>query len=431
MPATSLAYRALARAAVALAPLAARRMPKLAAALAGRRGAVDRLAAWARGQRDPIRPLLWMHAPSVGEGLQAEAVLRLVRDAHPEWQIVYTHFSPSATELAARQPADVAEYLPWDRRVEVDSVLQALRPKALVFAKLDLWPELATRAAAGGAAVGLIAATVSPLSGRLRWPSRALLRPGYAAVTRAGAVSEQDAARLARLGLARERIEITGDPRFDSAWVRARAAAADPLRRFGGGAPTLVAGSTWPADEAVIFDAFARVRTAHPDARLLLVPHEPTAEHLAATEDAARRRGLPPPVRLSRADGPAAILLVDRVGILAALYHAGDVAYVGGGFGTAGLHSVLEPAACGLPVLIGPRWEASREAGLLRDAGAALVVEDGAALAGRWLAWLGDPGARTAAGVRARETIEAGLGAAARSADLVSRLMAPGAVTVR
>jgi 3-deoxy-D-manno-octulosonic-acid transferase len=149
--------------------------------------------------------------------------------------------------------------------------------------------------------------------------------------------------------------------------------------------------------------------------------------------------GLPAPVRLSRAIGPVPLLIVDRVGVLAELYAGAALAYVGGGFGSAGLHSVVEPAACGVLVLFGPRWSGNRDAGLLLSRRAAVVVshdfpdwldlDAGATHAGAnplaaiWLALLRNPAHRDAAGRRGRECIEAGLGAAARSAGLIERLM--------
>ena len=135
MPATPLSYRCAIALARGLLPVYARLNPKAEAGLRGRQGVLQRLAAWSTAARDPTRPLLWMHASSVGEGLQAEVVLQKLRAAHPEWQIAYTYFSPSAKDLALRQPADIADYLPWDRGRDVEAALDALRPAAIVFSK--------------------------------------------------------------------------------------------------------------------------------------------------------------------------------------------------------------------------------------------------------------------------------------------------------
>ena len=429
MGSTPTVYRAAARLASGLAPALGLLSPKLAAGHRGRHGSTGRLSAWAARHRDSRLPLVWFHASSVGEGLQAESVLLELRRRCPGAQYVYTHFSPSAESLGRRLPVDAADYLPYDVPREVETLLDALTPALLVFSKLDLWPELAVRAAERGASVAIVAATVSPGSGRLRWPARALLRDGYEAVTAAAAVSDADAERLGRLGVSPGRIRVLGDPRYDSAVDRiAGVPTDDPLLRYGRGAPTLVAGSTWGGDESVLLAAFARVLARHPAARLILVPHEPTEAHLLAAERAAGTLRLPRPVRLSGAGHPVPLLLVDRVGVLAALYGAGTMGYVGGGFGRAGLHSVLEPAAWGLPVAFGPRWRESRDAAALLEAGAARALTGGGAAAGDeltgiWSGWIEREEERRAAGARSRAVVEAGRGAAARSAELLATLI--------
>ena len=426
MPSTPMVYRIAARLARTLAPALSPLSAKLAAGHRGRRDAAPRLTAWATRSRDYSRPLVWMHASSVGEGLQAESVLLELRGLHPEAQYVYTHYSPSAEALARRLPVDAADYLPYDLPAAAKRLLEALAPSLLVFSKLDLWPELATRAAARGAVVAMVAATVSPGSGRLRWPARALLREGYRAVELAAAVSDEDAGRLRSLGVRSDRIHVLGDPRYDSVARGISASGRDePLVHLGRGAPTLVAGSTWPGDEAVLLHAFARLLERHAEARLILVPHEPTARHLTAVEEAARGAGTPAPVRLSEATGPVPLLLVDRVGALATLYGAGTMAYVGGGFGRAGLHSVLEPAAWGVPVAFGPRWEQSRDAVLLLETGAAEALTRNGATGGKelyriWRGWIEDDARRAAQGERAATLVERGRGASRRSAELLA-----------
>ena len=429
MPSTSLGYRAAVRIGAALSPAIGTLSPRWSRAVAARRNAGERLLEWANSGRDPGRPLIWIHAASAGEGLQAEAVLHQIRRLRPDCQAVYTHFSPSAAGLAARIAVDVADYLPYDLPRNVDRLLSALKPDLLVFAKLDLWPELATRAAGAGTPVAMVAATVRPGSSRLRWPARALLRPGYNAVTAAAVISTEDGGRLARLGVPQEHIHVLGDPRFDSVAEKVRATSpTDPLLRLGEGAPTMVAGSTWPEDEAVLLRAFVGVRGANPDARLILVPHEPGEEHLRSIERTATTMGLPLPVRLSATNAAAPILLVDRVGVLASLYGTGTMAFVGGGFGRAGLHSVLEPAAWGIPVAFGPHWDNSRDAALL------LADKGGVAMPSRadnpigvlerqWCEWIVDDAGRRAQGQRARTVVERGLGAAERSAAMLVELI--------
>ena len=134
----------LARAAAALAPA---RGGKLAATFRARRGIRSRYEQWNREARNAERPLVWMHASSVGEGLQARPVLELLRSDHPHLQLAYTFFSPSAEGFARSLDADFAEYLPFDSRGDARVALDALSPRVLAFSKLDVWPALVARRA--------------------------------------------------------------------------------------------------------------------------------------------------------------------------------------------------------------------------------------------------------------------------------------------
>ena len=427
----SFIYRLTVSLAGKAAPLAARFDKKLAKSLDARRGLVERLQAWVQAHRDPKRPLVWVHAPSVGEGLQAKPVLEALRVAEPQWQLAYTFFSPSAERLAKSLPVDVTDYLPFDRPRDVRAVLRGLEPTALVFSKLDVWPELTLAAARAGVRLGLISATVAPTSSRLRWPTRGWAAPAYRALHRIGAISVEDGQRLQQLGARPEAIEVTGDTRYDSVAERAERfdRTREPFSRVATGDVTftIVAGSTWPADEAVVLPAFAELLAQVPLARLVLAPHEPNPDHLSGIAERAQALGLPRPVRLSQLEhaAPGPVVVVDRVGVLADLYAVADVAFVGGGFHRAGLHSVLEPAVFGVPVTVGPHWHASRDAQLLiAGEGAVALPADGRqALHSQWLVWFHDPAARRKAGAVGRQMVQAGRGAAERTTALVERLV--------
>jgi 3-deoxy-D-manno-octulosonic-acid transferase len=425
-------YRLSVHLAARTARLAARFDKKLARGLDARRGLAARLAAWAQGHRDPRRPLVWMHAPSVGEGLQAKPVLETLRAEQPEWQLAFTFFSPSAERLARNLPVDVADYLPLDRSGDVELALAALQPAALVFSKLDVWPELTLAAARRGVKLGLISATVSPESSRLRWPTRQWAHAAYRALDRVGTISDDDGRRLELLGARPETIAVTGDTRYDSVAERAERLdrAREPLARLAAapaGTFTIVAGSTWPADEAVLLPAFADLLVQLPAARLLLAPHEPHPDHLAGIAERLHALKLPRPVRLSQLEHakPAPVIVVDRVGILADLYALADVAFVGGGFHRAGLHSVLEPAVFGVPIAVGPHWRMSRDAGLLLERGGAVALPQDARhpLHSQWLVWHHDPAARRKAGAAAKQVVAEGRGASERTTALVRDLV--------
>jgi len=418
-------YAVAARLATRAAPLIPASDNKTALAIQARRGLRARYALWAAEHRDASRPLLWMHAPSVGEGLQARPVLTLMRTRHPDVQLAYTFFSPSAEQFASALDVDFRDYLPFDDGSEMRAALSALRPRALVFSKLDVWPTLVREAARQGVRLGMVSATLGPASRRRSGAASLLLSEAYAAMDAVGAVDVADADRLVQLGVRRDVIEITGDTRFDQVWLRASQLNRESrlLLQLRSPRPTLVAGSTWPSDEAQLFPAFTRARAAVPGLRMVIAPHELTPDHLRAVEQWAAGNALSC-ARVDGADASADVVLVDRFGVLGDLYALASVAFVGGGFHDAGLHSVLEPAAYGAPVAFGPKHQKSRDALALLAAGGGRAVTSAADVERALTEWCLDDATRVAAGASAAAMIEQGRGAAERSLRLVERLLA-------
>jgi 3-deoxy-D-manno-octulosonic-acid transferase len=430
MDLSDLAYRSAVRAIRFASPALARGESKLARGVRGRRGAAARLVDWASECRDPARPLLWIHAPSVGEGLQARAVLEVVKALDPSVQTVFTHFSPSAESLARAMGADASDYLPWDVQSEVGPLLDVLRPSLLAFTKTEVWPVLAREAEARGVRLWLIGATLPEGSSRLSPVARSVLRPAFARLGGVHAVAAADVVRFSALGVPAARVTVTGDPGIDSA--AERAADFDPdaphLRVFGSPRSRVVAGSTWPADEAVLLPACRLLREGAQRLQLVIVPHEPTPDRVRALLERLREDGWDAAsLSAAEAEGIADVhdaVVVDRVGVLAQLYTVASVAYVGGGFHDKGLHSVLEPAAAGTPVCFGPRHRNAHAAGELVTAGGARIAEGAGVLFQTLLDWLGDEKLRRAAGQAALAYVESHRGAARRSAALLLREMA-------
>ncbi|HET9636006.1 MAG TPA: hypothetical protein VFP26_08750, partial [Gemmatimonadaceae bacterium] len=205
-------------------------------------------------------------------------------------------------------------------------------------------------------------------------------------------------------------------------WARAQRPSPSLVQSLRSSRPTLVAGSTWPSDEEHLLPAWLRIREKIPDARLIIAPHEIDTGHLNSISSWARRK-----LQLTRIDSPEArsadVLLVDRFGILGDLYALADVAFVGGAFHPAGLHSVLEPAAFGAPVLFGPRYDKSRDAVRLIAAGGGASLKNEVDLSIRLADWLGSIAARDTAGAAAKAMVQEGLGAAERSYQLVTTLL--------
>lgn len=446
-------YRTALRALRVLAPMM-HGDSKLARGMRGRRHAHEKLVAWGRQAHtdSPRGPIVWVHASSVGESIQARAVIDALRGRMPRLRVVFTFFSPSAEGVRGDFPADVCTYLPWDLPGVMGAVLDAVRPSLIVFTQREVWPTLVQEAAARGVPAVLVAGTMPEGAGRLSMPGRILLGPAFGSLRSVAAVSEEDGARFGRLGVESDRVTVTGDPGVDAAGERAAAIGPDSShmrvfeRIFGGDVadsrvPILVAGSTWPSDEEVLLPALARVRESVPGLRIVLVPHEPDGcdflelgrklerDGWASARLSVLERELDAVERGHEAveqgpeaaeQGPNAIL-VDRVGVLADLYSLAAVAYVGGGFHVDGLHSVLEPAAVGVPVLIGPRHQGSVHAVGLLATGAARCVADAGVLASTLREWLEAPKKKEEHGRRASDYIVKHRGSAERTADLITR----------
>jgi 3-deoxy-D-manno-octulosonic-acid transferase len=299
-------------------------------------------------------------------------------------------------------------------------LLDDFAPDRILVVKWDLWPSLMGEARRRSIPVFLLGAALSSKSGRSRWPGRLLARPLHRMLSGIGAASQSDAENFRRLGVADNRLTLTGDTRFDRVIQRSHENRPHLLnhsihpREF-----CLVAGSTWPAEENLIWDAYPRILAKEPTARLLLAPHEPSEGNLLRLEAEAARRGLPT-ARLSTLDHfpEACVVLADVLGQLAELYKLGSLALVGGGFGD-GVHSVLEAAAHGLPVIMGPRIERAAEAAELIAAGAGWIVQDPQELLDIWIRHLSDAAFAQENAHRARLFVDSGAGAAGRSLDFI------------
>jgi 3-deoxy-D-manno-octulosonic-acid transferase len=350
---------------------------KIARAFVARQGIRRRYRNWGARGRDRSRPLLWVHAASVGEGLMALPIVHSVRRALPNVQIAYTFFSPSAEPLAKQMGADFSDYLPFDSAGAARVAIDALDPTALVFAKGDVWPALVREALSQGVRLALVSASIPASSLRKSTVGAMLTRDAYRSLDVIGAASTDDATRIVEAGARADRVRVTGDTRYDQAWERAQTEPrnADIVAALRSSRPTLVAGSTWRSDERQLFPAWRALRAEVPDARLIIAPHELAHAHIAAIEHWAKHHSLSTSP-LSSSTPSSDVVIVDRIGVLADLYALATVAYVGGGFHDAGLHSLVEPAVFRVPVIVGPRHADSRDATLMLATGGAVTVDD-------------------------------------------------------
>jgi 3-deoxy-D-manno-octulosonic-acid transferase len=314
----------------------------------------------------------------------------------------------------------------------VRSLLERWRPEAFLFTETEVWPTCLDELAAAGVPCFMVSGRVSArTAARGRW-LRPLFRSALSEVV-CCMQSPDDAARVVALGADPARVHVTGSLKLDgtaAAMSPELARVADTLEL--GRRRLLIAGSTHEGEEAAVLDAFARVRSVHPDVLLLLAPRHP--ERFAAAAALVERRGH----RLVRwgalvaghteriASG--AVVLLDALGPLAAAYGLGAVAFVGGSLVPSGGHNVLEPARLGRPVLVGPHTASVGEIlDHLLAADGALRVADADELAAAWIDLVADPQRAGAMGARARAVAERAAGAVARHVALIAAALGNGA----
>ncbi|MBR9975948.1 MAG: 3-deoxy-D-manno-octulosonic acid transferase [Bacteroidetes bacterium] len=347
---------------------------KVRRGMRGRHGSLQRLRVFLRGNPSPRR--LWVHASSMGEFEQAKPIIEALRERDPELVIIASFFSPSGYENNLRYRAvDAVVYLPFDSAGRARRFLELMRPTAAVFIRYDVWPNHIWACHDLGIPVMLANATLRMNSGRLRPFIRHFHRHVYDCMETILTVSERDAEAFRLLRLRHASVQAVGDTRYDRVAGKAALSRKRPLvpPHMLEGRTVVVAGSVWPEDEEVLLPALFHQLERDPNLLVVLVPHEPTIDHLEFLE--YRLNGSVSHLRFSYLSSWAGerMLIVDSIGILLPLYAVADLAFVGGGF-KSNVHNTLEPAAYGIPVLYGPKIGNSQEARELANAGGGFVV---------------------------------------------------------
>lgn len=425
-------YNIAIRFAYEAARLAAPMSGKISKGISGRKNLRSR---WLEGAKRFRRSgkIVWFHVSSVGEYEQAKPVMALLSDTlGPDLELALTFFSPSGMSFYERfdrsrriEAISFVEYLPLDTKENAKFCLDTLRPDLIVYVKFDLWPNLILEAAGRGIPQVLISGTLSPGSWRLSRAARNFYGHLYSKLSLIAAISEEDAERFRNSSGGLAKVVEVGDTRFDQVCRRIDSAKARlPKALEATGRSWIIAGSTWPKDEKIIISGYRAVRRAHLNAGLVIVPHEPSRERLSSIEKTLSAAGLAYRFFSSIEDAPFEedVVVVDGVGILAELYRAGKIAYVGGSFST-GVHNVLEPAVLRLPVLFGPRIENSWEAKRLVQLDIATIVRSGEEVARAVASLLSNESLRKHKGARAEEFVRSHCGAAFRCVDFIERIL--------
>jgi 3-deoxy-D-manno-octulosonic-acid transferase len=376
----------------------------------------------------PSRAGIWVHAVSVGEVQAAQPIIEHFLDRYPDAGVMVTTTTHTGSERLRGLFMDRARhvYMPLDLLLVLDRFLDAVQPRIAVVMETEIWPNMLQACEHRGIPVVLANARLSARSARGYARLGGFTRETLQRFTSICAQGPDDAARFRSLGAPAETVQVTGSIKFDVRRPDSVLKQVEALRRlWSKGRPVWVAASTHEGEEGQVLDAHREVLSRLPGALLVLVPRHP--ERFDRVAALVERQGFTL-ARRSAGTGfsdEISVFLGDTMGELPAFLAAADAAFIGGSLVPVGGHNLLEAAAVGVPVTLGPHvFNFAQITELMVREGAALQVVDAHALAGCMLEWLGDAAARTRVGERGRRVVEENRGALSRLLDLLDSLYA-------
>ncbi len=376
------------------------------------------------------RPVIWLHAVSVGEVLAASRLVEELAQQFPDYRLLISTTTLTGQTLAReRFGDDCVFYCPLDLPWAVRSYLNALHPSLLILAETEFWPNLLSGCLRRGIPVVVVNARISdrswPRYRRFRW----FWRPFLSRLSRVLAQSEADADRLKEIGCAEGRVSVAGNLKFD---IRAAqcSEATELLQALKHGLRLVVAGSTLEGEEAALLGVWPRLLEEMPGLALVIAPRHP--ERFDAVARLLKASGYPwkkrsewrsEPAGAIKPLRPGQVVLLDSIGELASVYSLAAVAFVGGSLVPAGGHNPLEPAQFGAPIVMGPyyaNFRAITEDLLAHDA---LRIAENEELAEVLVDLLLDRPEAEAIGIRGKEVFEQHSGATGRCLEALRELL--------
>lgn len=381
------------------------------------------------------RASIWVHAVSVGEVLASKPVVDGLKKRFPECPVFLSTTTTTGQELARDRirSADGVFYFPFDWPSPVRRAFDRIRPKLVVILETEIWPNFLREAERTGVPVVFVNSRISERSIRRFRRFQRVVGGFFRCVLQKGSLfltqSEHDADRLKEMGAPEEKIEITGNLKYDieppaqSAFGNWLAGQIATQERW----PIFVAGSVVAGEEEAVLAAYDIVQRQWRRALLILAPRKPERFDVAA--ELAREAGWRV-VRRSMVDMSAPldencdVVILDSIGELAGLYAIGDGIFVGGSLVPSGGHNILEPAwFCKVPIF-GPSTENFREiAARFSSSGAGIQVRSGEKLGNVWAELITDSPRREQMGRKARALVEANRGATARSLERIAQIL--------
>ena len=388
------------------------------------------------GRVDPpidTRPLVWIHAVSVGETQAALPLVQRLLADYPQYQLLLTTVTPTGSAVVRNKYGKqlLHCYFPYDLPHVVHRFLERIKPVALIVLETEIWPNLYHQCQARGINIIMANARLSQKSFDGYRKLAGLTRRVLGRVDMIAAQSEEDAQRLVALGADPGRITVTGNLKFDVNITDDVIDRGGVIKRsLGPSRPVWIAASTHEGEEQIILTAHRKVIEVYPDCLLVLAPRHPersasVLELCIGQDYSARCKSNIKGQVYSEDTGQIQVLILDTIGELPDYYAAADVAFVGGSLlPVYGGHNVLEPAALGVPVVTGEFTTNFNEINrLLLENQAEFRVTDSEQLAGRILQLLTDQGLRRQMGDSAAALVKHNRGSAERIMDMVSKVL--------
>lgn len=310
--------------------------------------------------------LIWFHTASLGEFEQGLPIIEQCKLEYPEHKIIVTFFSPSGYEVKKNtQVADLVCYLPMDTYSNMKRFLELVQPELVVFVKYEFWPNTLRLLHKKNIPTLLVSGIFREQ--QLFFKSYGgFMKKSLKAFTHFFVQNEYSKNLLNKIGY--QNVTVSGDTRFDRVIaILDRKNELEFMEQFVGESNCLVAGSTWAEDEIILVDYINK--TVRTDLKVVIAPHKIQREQLEQLKSAIQKKVVFYSDINLETLGQAEVLIVDTIGLLTRIYSYADIAYVGGGMGSTGLHNTLEPAVFGIPVLIGKHYKGFIEAEKLVELG--------------------------------------------------------------
>lgn len=391
-----------------------------------REGLGERLGKVPLRLRREAGPVIWIHAVSVGEVLAVSKLAGELGRRFPQHRVMVSTTTSTGQKLAMKHfGEDNVFYFPLDFAFAIRPYFSVLQPKLIVLAETEFWPNFLRLAHRSGARVAVVNARISDRS----WPGYRRVRRILADVLRNVdlflAQTEEDASRLRDIGAATERVEVSGNLKFDVTAPAPPAIIASLRSAFlqAGAGPVVVCGSTVEDEERLLLRAFENVLVSRPRAVMILAPRHP--ERFGKVAQLLEQLGIRFWRRSLWSGDPIAggVFLVDTIGELASLYALGDVAFVGGSLVPRGGHNIIEPAQHGVPIMVGNHTENFRDIVNLFQSRDAVRVVGPAEFPLVLMDLLSNESERTALGRRGAETLRSQMGATEKTVRALEQLL--------